>query len=597
MRPVNEPDTGTHDLALKDYLAIFNRNRRPLLGVFVAVLGIALAWTLLTPAQYQSTASVVLRTQTNQQLFPSISASQTAQFNRQPEAELEYISSTAFVSQAAAQAPESATVKPRYDDSTNRSSIIEFVATSRDPVDAQQAAKSWAEFYLDVRSASVAEGITSTIEENEAIVSNLEAEKAEVLLPLKPIEDALLTETDSDTISRLTTQRLSLLQALEDQLLPVNLQIRELGQDLSRLRIASTLAMRPEVSARISTEAPLGTQYSPNLMRNMSLAAIVGVLLAAGAALLYESLRNVITSPSDLEAIAPSIPVLTQLPAFPKGTNEPLHLAARTGSQYAEALERGVSALLFQRIDLPNQRMRVLITSAMPTEGKTTVASHLAARLGLTTANTMLIGADLRRPELHNVLSLDHFGDGLGELLHQGLPLAPHFVEPAELPGVRVLVAGAATDDAASLLRESFRPAIDGLPQDYDILLVDAPPVLAVTDSEVMVGAVDTVIVVVRAGKTTRGQLKEALQRLFFSGARIGGFILVGTTSNTAGSYSSSYSYTAYDDSRTASSNGKSSAESPGSGAAAATAAADTTAESSATESTPASRTRRSSTR
>jgi len=532
------------ELTLRDYVAILLRHRWLVLGIFLASIVAAIAWTAVSPSRYESTATVVLRTNNNQQLFPSVGASQRSQFVRTPAAELEFANSSFFTADARAASPISSSVQPRYDEGDDRrSSELKFVATADDPFDSQDAALAWAELYLETRSASEVGQIDATIAGVEALVSELEREKDELLLPLKPIDDALLEETDSDTISRLTTQRLSLRQSLEDDLLPISLQLRTLSQDLSSLRIAAGFVTRPNISARLSIEPSPGRKVSPKVARNLALAPILGIMLAAGAALLNESFRGVINSDRDLAAVAPGVPVLTQLPEFGRRTDQPLDLAADPGTPYAQALERVVSSLLYERLLGSDQKMSVLVTSSVSGEGKTTLASHLALRLDATPATTILIDGDLRRPDVHIAYGQGQAERGLSHLLQAREDLGPHLHSLNRAKRVRALFAGAATDNAAALLRQAFPAAIESLKPLYDVLIVDAPPVLAVTDAEVMAHSVDGVLVAVRAGKTSRAQLTETMRKLAAVNAHVIGFVLVAVKSSVGYGYGYSYSY------------------------------------------------------
>ena len=529
-RPVASATVTEPELSLRDYLQIVRRGRWIAVPVFVAVVGTTIVISLLAEPSYESTSSVLLRTQTNQQLFPTTGASQGATFVRDPIAELDYVSSTAFTRLAEAVAP-AADVTPNYDTDSasviNRSGQLEFVARAGDPHDAQAAAQLWAETYLQARDAAVAEGMATTIDDLEAQIADLEQEKAEILAPLSPIDNALLAETDSELIARLTTQRLALQQSLDDDLLPVRFQLRTLSEDLSRLRISSGLAMREGISARISTEAPLGQRVGPDLGRNVALALVVGGILALGAAILKETIRTVIRSATDVEAAYPTIPVLAELPELPTKNLSPMELAGYTGHPYSEALERIVSAVQFDVAAYSGPRT-FLITSPASGDGKSTLAAHLAVKLAGNRLRTILVDADLRRPNLHVLFGTDEDSIGLNELLRAEAPLGPHVVRFTGEENMLFLPAGNATNDAAPLLRRSLGPALDGLPQDHDALVVDAPPVLAAADAEVIASSIDSVLVVVRAGRTTRGQLEKALARLQASEARIFGFVLVG---------------------------------------------------------------------
>ena len=531
------------ELSLRDYIAILQRHKLIAISVFFLPIIAALVWTLLTPAVYESQATVVLRTNNNQQLFPSVGSSQRSQFVRQPAAELEYTRSTVFSSQASERVPGDASVQVIYDaGDQNRSSELRFRARSGEQATARNAADAWAQYYVTARSQNDIDEVAATIEGLEAQIEQLEVEKDELLAPIKPIDDALLTETDSDTISRLTTQRLSLRQSLEDDLLPVTIQLRTLSQDLSTLRIATGYVSRPDNSARISVEAGPARKVAPRMDRNLALAAVLGALAAAGAVLVRENYRGVVNSPADVEALAPGIPILARVPAFPKGHGDPRLLAAQAGTTYAQSLERIISSLLYRHTISGDVRTSVLFTSAIPGEGKTTVVSHVAQRIGATDTPSIVIDADLRRPDLHLSLGIKQKVPGLSHLLLSREPLARHLVRLRSAPNVRVLTAGAATDDAASLLRQSFEESIETLPADHDLLLIDAPPVLAVTDAEIMSRSVDGVVVVVRPGKTTKSQFSETVQKLTSAQANIVGIVVVAAKLAT-GSYADTYYY------------------------------------------------------
>jgi len=533
------------ELTLQDYFAIFLRRKWLVVAIVAASLIGVTAWNLLATPTYESTASILLRTNNNEQLFPSVPNAQRTDFNRRVVAEFDFTSTTAFARTANEATPDDVTVVPRIDsdavnnNANNSTSTLEFVARANDAELARLGAAAWADTYLEVRRSTAVDRIAFSILDTETQIGALELQKAEILEPLAPIEAALQTETDSDTISRLTTQRLSLTQSLEDELLPVTIQLRDLSQNLARLRIAESLVARDNISELLSQEAAEGRQVAPNRVRNTALAGVLGVLLAAGAALIAESLTATIRSSEDLSRLAPTIPVLAQIPDLPKDTSAH-ELAYRNGSVYAEAVERLVSAVLYQRVGRPGDRMKILVTSALPGEGKTTVAANLARRLSLTAVRTLVVDADLRRPKLHNELGIPRQA-GLSELLARGVALEQHFIPLPSGSNVRILGAGSSTDQAATLLRQQFRPAIERLPMSYELLIVDAPPVLAVTDAEVLVDTVDVVLLVVRANSTKTSQLTQAIRQLTALGATVAGFVLVGVRDEDTANYSYAY--------------------------------------------------------
>ncbi|MEM7095140.1 MAG: P-loop NTPase [Actinomycetota bacterium] len=539
MTQVDEWDGQRGELTLQDYLSIFQRRRWTMLAILVIALVGAGVWNVVQSPTYESVASVLLRTNNNEQLFPAVPNSLRSEFTRRADAELDFANATVFQREAEAASPAGASVEPRIDEDDNQPGSLEFVSRASDPLIAQQGAAGWARTYIDRRLETARDRLDVAVLDIEVQVTELEGEKAELQAPLQPIEDALQSETDPDTISRLTTQRLSLNEAIEDDLLPITIQLRELNQSLARLSISAGILDRAGVSEMLSTEAPLGVKVAPSVVRNMLLAGALGILAAAGAALLAETLTSSIRNGADLERVAPTIPVLAQLPELPKDRTSH-QMAFESGSGYAEATERLLSALLFQRVGRPGDRMRVLVTSALPGDGKTTVVANLARRLALTRVNAVFLDADLRRPKLHAELGVQR-SVGLSEVLRKGASLERYLHPLWSTSNLRFITAGQSTDRAATILRERFGPAIDQLPLDYDLMIVDAPPVLAVTDAEVLVDAVDAALLVVRAHRTKSAEVTQAIRQLSALGSPIAGMVLVGVRDADAPAYGYGY--------------------------------------------------------
>jgi receptor protein-tyrosine kinase len=173
----------------------------------------------------------------------------------------------------------------------------------------------------------------------------------------------------------------------------------------------------------------------------------------------------------------------------------------------------------------------MVITSPLPGEGKTTVASNLAAAMADTGKTILLVDGDLRKPRIHTVFGLAE-GPGLYDLLKAERELSDDeilsHIQSTEVPGVSVLSAGNAELEEISRLLHSSRLAVllDHLKKAYPIVLIDAPPLHQFPDARLLGGLADGAILVVRAGVTERESAVAAKDRLTHDGVRLIGTVL-----------------------------------------------------------------------
>ena len=197
--------------------------------------------------------------------------------------------------------------------------------------------------------------------------------------------------------------------------------------------------------------------------------------------------------------------------------------------------------------------MRVLmVTSATPGEGKTTMAMHLAAVLAQAGSRVLLVDADLRRPRVHTILGLDR-GPGLSELL-EGREPKP--VRQTEIPGISVITAGRTPADPGALLGGmELEALLADLGQDFDCVILDSAPVLGLADAPVISTKVDAVLLVAAADGAPRAAVRDSVKRLRLVRAPLVGALLnrVDFKRDGYGYYGSHYySYGPSDDSTSA---------------------------------------------
>lgn len=219
------------------------------------------------------------------------------------------------------------------------------------------------------------------------------------------------------------------------------------------------------------------------------------------------------------------------------------HLDAR--SPGAEAYRVLRTNLQFTALDQPLRTL--LITSSAPAEGKSLTAANLSIAFAQAGQRVLLVDADLRRPTVHKLFGLQRAWSGLTTLLAAGSRLED-MVHEVEVPNLHVLPSGPVPPNPAEILGSvRMGEFLEEARAAYDLVVLDSPPVLAVTDPCVLARRVDGVALVTRVGKVGHPQAQRAKVALEAVHARLLGVILDGITLNDA---SNGYSYYYYGENR-----------------------------------------------
>jgi capsular exopolysaccharide synthesis family protein len=217
----------------------------------------------------------------------------------------------------------------------------------------------------------------------------------------------------------------------------------------------------------------------------------------------------------------------------------------RKPSSIAESFRSTLISILFAAENGTKPKVLVL-TSAGPAEGKSTVASNLAIAIAEVGQRVLLVDADLRRPRQHEIFNMDN-ENGLSNLLRYRIELNGDcslggLIRESAIPGLFVLTSGPGITTATNLLYGSYLPELLKYVRDqFDVVLIDTPPMLQIPDARVVGRMADKVIMVIRAGQTTRDAALAARQRFSEDGTEILGTILNDwdPKSSTNGYYSS----------------------------------------------------------
>jgi capsular exopolysaccharide synthesis family protein len=276
------------------------------------------------------------------------------------------------------------------------------------------------------------------------------------------------------------------------------------------------------VTVSVTRSAVTGSKpVSPRIPLNLALGLIVGLGLGIGAAVLRDQFNTSVSGVSDVEKLTGAIP-LGVVPFDATAGKQPLVTADQFGGR-AEAFRTLRTNLQFADVDDPPRV--ITITSALPAEGKTTTACNVALTLAQSGARVVLVEGDLRKPAVGKYLGISNAA-GLTNVLAGQHELRDVIVS-YQRDTLAVLPSGPTPPNPSEMLgSQQMHQLLITLAADYDLVIIDAPPLLPVTDAAVLASASDGAILVVRHGKSRREEVERALQALGSVNAKVLGTVL-----------------------------------------------------------------------
>lgn len=270
----------------------------------------------------------------------------------------------------------------------------------------------------------------------------------------------------------------------------------------------------------------------PTTKRNIALAGVLGLLLGAGAALLRDRLDNTVKDRETVEEVT-EIGVVGTIPFDKRRESDPSINFTEEAGPSAESFRTLRTNLQFLNVDNPPRA--IVITSSLPTEGKSTTAINLALALAEAGHKVLLLEGDLRRPIATKYLNV--VGSvGFSNVLARQASIED--VIQGTGAQLRVLAAGPVPPNPSELLgSETAKATIAKLRAEFDYVIIDAPPVLPVTDATILAAAADGVLVIARYGKTKRDQLARAVDNLRGVNANVLGAIMTMTPTRKSDTY------------------------------------------------------------
>ncbi|MCD0461696.1 polysaccharide biosynthesis tyrosine autokinase [Roseiconus lacunae] len=330
--------------------------------------------------------------------------------------------------------------------------------------------------------------------------------------------------------------------------------LRQLEENMRRAQLSDEDSVTQVVELWKPTKAFL---VGPSLLKTVGLGSVLGLLLGSGLAILLEKNANTFRDPDEISATL-GVAILTHIPYFrgkrrklKKGELDPykslstdLAVVHQPASMTAEAIRSLRTATFFDMSNFERGRI-IQVTSPLPGDGKSTIASNLACSIAQSGKRVLVIDCDLRRPQLtdnfacEDKLGLSNVLDGECD------PLDAAHATP--LPKLHVMPSGPIpSNPAEALTLPMMNELLEYLREQFDYIILDTPPLLVVTDPSITASMADAVILTLRIRRKSKPNAREALNILNGVGANVLG-VVINNSSEAAGADGySGYSYYRY---------------------------------------------------
>ena len=488
-------------LDLRDYLSILWARKWIVIAIVVITTSSALAYSLRQDSVYSSSAEIMVLPVSFDPKVPSTAATPPNMLTELQVANSDTVQREAFLRLAGQDIPRGTMLASQVEGAE----ALVFTSVSSDARGAQATAQAHADAYLDFRQIGLIDQLNGARESYQSQIDEIDSELEEIVRALQSAQGETLALLNS-RYSLLLSERVSYVSKLNDLVSPEDVQV-------GRILRSANLPRSPS---------------APRPMRDGSLGFLVGLAIGIGVAFLRDRLDERVRGRQELEALV-GAPVLAFIPwAWPL-TKRVLVTSKQPGSVAAEAF-RGLAVRLLhataQRVQI------VLITSAYPDEGKTSVVANLGLALALAGKRVVIVSADLRRPRLQDYFPGAEFGGSRGAGLAEVLTRKRNLVDSLSSGGtgnLRILHAGGESD--SPMRSEHF-----GFPQMGDVLadlrdltdlvLIDTSPLLTSSDVASIAPLTDGVLFVVDPYMAYRRVVEQACRELELIGVPLVGVVV-----------------------------------------------------------------------
>jgi non-specific protein-tyrosine kinase len=491
-------------LSLQDYVRILRQ--RKWVVVLLAALAVlaSIGYCKLQKPQYTGTAAVLLTPQLSTTILQATNPSASSSTNTvDVPTDTQVIESASVKNKAAQTVRNPPKVAVAEVGTTN---VVRVTTTSFDPKVAAAAANAYAHAYLAVQQSQSVAALDSA----SKLVSN---QIATVSSRITQLDKAIAVATGTSAI------------ALESQLASLEGQLSTYDQELAQYNFYASLNTG---GGQIITPAVVPTSpSSPKTLEDAIIAAFLGLLIGVGVVLLLEYFDDRVRSKQEFESLVKGVVTLGIIPVIPdwKDKRDPVLVTmSQPHSAAAEAYRSLRTAIQFIGLDRPTRLVQ--FTSPTAADGKTTTLANAAVALSKAGLRVVVVCCDLRRPRVHEFFGLKN-DVGLTSVLLGDTPLEMALQEVPDCPGLHLLASGPKPPNPSELLgNPKTRKLLESLAEAADIVLIDSPPLLPVTDPTVLAGLVDAVVLVVSMGTSTQSGVVAALENLARVDAPLVGVIL-----------------------------------------------------------------------
>jgi non-specific protein-tyrosine kinase len=301
-----------------------------------------------------------------------------------------------------------------------------------------------------------------------------------------------------------------------------------------RLSEAQSVSSVVQVVPAVSNPIPI----EPNIWRNTLLAALLGFLLAAVILIVRESLDDTVKTPNEINRKF-NLPILGVINHHGSEGNAPITLA-EPRSPVAEAYRALRTNISYASVDRPLRT--ILVTSAVPGDGKSTTIVNLGVVLAQNGKKVIIADCDLRRPQIHTYFGLAN-RHGMSTLFAQSSEALNSVRQTTAVDGLTVVTSGSLPPNPSELMgSQKLQSILSTMKNSADLILIDTPPTLTVTDASALAPSLDGILLVVRPGKTRISALRQTIEQLRQLNARILGVVL-NDVAISGKSYSYHYNY------------------------------------------------------
>jgi non-specific protein-tyrosine kinase len=402
--------------------------------------------------------------------------------------------------------------------------LVQVTVTTTDPEFSAKIANAIVKVFAEQIQAIQ---IGRFVQSKAALETQLAETDKQIILYTDKVEEATTTEEKERLDAKLTQYRS----------IYANLLL-----SYEQIRLAEAQSVSSVV--QVETATPNDIPVSPKTLLNTVLAAVAGFLLAMIIIVTREALDDTIKTPKDIIQKF-QLPVLGVINRHPTNDKMPISLT-EPRSPTAEAYRALRTNLNYTSVDHPLKK--ILVTSAEPGEGKSTTISNLAVVLAQNGSRVIIADCDMRHPRLNAYFNLPN-RIGMSTLFsHQEVVKSVR--QSTGLDGLSVVTTGPLPPNPSELMgSQTMQKILNLMGENADIVLIDTPPVLAVTDAAALAPSLDGVVLVVQPGKTRTTAFKQTLEQLSQVNARVLGVVLnnVVTRGKSYGYHYKEYrNYTAY---------------------------------------------------